>query len=78
VLTGHPIKDFGESLKDEETWNYPTMGELVPEYVLHVQSNLHLAYLCNQGDEAWWTEINNGKFIVKSVWELLRYKNEKV
>ncbi|KAG5585439.1 hypothetical protein H5410_045873 [Solanum commersonii] len=70
VQTCHPIKIFGEFLKEEGTWNYPTMGELVLEYVVHVQSNLHLAYLCNQGDEAWWTKINNGKFTVISVWEL--------
>ncbi|KAG5585351.1 hypothetical protein H5410_045785 [Solanum commersonii] len=78
VQACHAIKDFGEFLKEEGTWNYPTMGELVLEYVVHVQYNLQFAYLCNQCDEAWWTEINNGKLIGKSVRELLRYKKEKV
>ncbi|KAG5585414.1 hypothetical protein H5410_045848 [Solanum commersonii] len=48
VQTCHPIKDFGEFLKEEGPCYYPIMGELLLEYVVHVQSNLHLAYLYNQ------------------------------
>lgn len=64
--------------QEEGTWNYPTMGEFVLEYVVPVQSNLHRAYLCIQGDGVWQTEIYNNKLIVKSVWEVLWYKNVKV
>ncbi|KAG5585449.1 hypothetical protein H5410_045883, partial [Solanum commersonii] len=66
----------GEFLKQEGTWNYPTIGELVPKYVVHVQSNLHLAYLCNQGDEALWTETNNDlKGNVEATLGLLFFQN---
>lgn len=55
------------------------MSEFVPEYVIeHAQTNLHPAYLSNQGDKAWWTKTNNGRFTVKSAWELLRYKKRRL
>ncbi|KAG5585744.1 hypothetical protein H5410_046178 [Solanum commersonii] len=78
VHTAHPIKEIGEFLK-ENGWDYSAMREFIPDYVLdHVQTNLHPAYLSNQGDKAWWTETNNGKFTIKSAWEFFRLKKDTV
>ncbi|KAG5599353.1 hypothetical protein H5410_030723 [Solanum commersonii] len=69
----------GGNLEEENGWDYSTVREFFPDYVIdHVQTNLHPAYLSNQGDKAWRIETNNGKFTVKSAWDLLRYKKYTV
>ncbi|KAG5585442.1 hypothetical protein H5410_045876, partial [Solanum commersonii] len=78
VHTCHPIKEIGEFLK-ENGWDYSAMREFIPDYVVHhVQTNLHPAYVSNQGDKAWWTETNNGMITIKLAWELLRCKKDTV
>ncbi|KAH0722268.1 hypothetical protein KY289_005312 [Solanum tuberosum] len=72
------MKDTVEFSK-EEGCDYTKMRDFVLEYMVdHVQANLHPAYLSNKVDNAWRTEISNGKFTVKSVWGLLRIKKDKI
>ncbi|KAH0682950.1 hypothetical protein KY290_021538 [Solanum tuberosum] len=72
--TCHIMRDVEEFL-NEEGWNYDEMQNYVPEHVVdHIRNNMSQLKLVNQGDKPWWTVTSNGKFSVKSAWELLRVK----
>uniref|UniRef100_A0A0V0IRF8 Putative ovule protein n=1 Tax=Solanum chacoense TaxID=4108 RepID=A0A0V0IRF8_SOLCH len=72
--TCHVMRDVEEFL-NEEGWNYDEMQNYVAEHVVdHIRNNMSQLKLVNQGDKPWWTVTSNGKFSVKSAWELLRVK----
>ncbi|KAK4737149.1 hypothetical protein R3W88_000846 [Solanum pinnatisectum] len=72
--TCHPTRDI-DDLFNEDGWDFDALRDAVPEYVVdHIRHNMRFLQLGDLADKPWWTKSSTGYFSVKSVWELLRKK----
>lgn len=72
--TCHPMRDIRD-LFNEEGWDFDALHDVVPEYVVdHITHNMRFLQLEDLADKPWWTKSRTGYFSVKSVWEVLRKK----
>ncbi|KAH0650670.1 hypothetical protein KY285_032001 [Solanum tuberosum] len=68
------MRDIGD-LFNEEGWDFDALHDVVPEYVVdHVTHNMRFLQLEDLADKPWCTKSSTGYFSVKSVWEVLRKK----
>jgi len=71
----YSLTDIDVFLKDEG-WDFNIMQDHLPNNIIeHVRLNMGYIRLSGEVDKPWWTKSSNGKFTVKSAWDILRNRS---
>lgn len=76
VQTCHSLVDI-EVFMQNTGWDYESMQQHISNNIIeHVKSHLDCVRQNEEGDRPWWIKTSTGKFTIKSVWDVLRRRDD--